>query len=244
MRYQRVLVKLSGGALRGEEGEVFSSKVLEYVVEEITSLQKMGIQVALVVGGGNLFRGSLSRRWKLERAEGDQVGMLGTVVNGLILRALLSGHLQSRVRVLTSIAIEGVAESYIRQKALHYLGKGDLLIFVGGIGQPFVTTDYAAVQRAVEMQCQALLVAKEGVEGVYSADPKKNPRAHLYQTLSHRHLIEKQIDVMDQAAILLAEQFSLPLHICNFSDSSALEKICSGQKVGTHIYAGATMMEK
>src|SRR4051794_13432177 len=184
MRYRRVVVKLSGAALSGPEPVGLDAAALEHVAAQILSIAEHGVQTAIVVGGGNFFRGSLAERWGIERAEADAVGILGTVMNGLMLRGVLTARADREVRVMTAVPIPSVAEPFIRLRAQAHLDKGHIVILAGGIGQPYVTTDYPGVQRALELNADALLVAKHGVDGVYSGDPRTDPAARRYERLA------------------------------------------------------------
>ncbi len=163
MRYKRVLLKLSGGALAGESNFGFSTERLEHISSELLSLTEIGVQVCVVVGGGNIFRGKMAELWGIERAEADNIGTLATVINSLMLRGVLTSKTDRQVRVMTAVPINAVAEPYIRLRAIHHLEKGYIVIFAGGNGQPYVTTDYPSVQRAIETRCDAILVAKHGI---------------------------------------------------------------------------------
>lgn len=237
-RYKRILLKLSGGALAGESTFGFAPAQLEHISNEILSLTESGVQVGVVVGGGNIFRGNMADLWGIERAEADNIGTLATVVNSLMLRGVLTSKTAREVRVMTSIPINAVAEPYIRLRAIHHLEKGYVVIFAGGNGQPYVTTDYPSVQRAIETRCDAILVAKSGVDGVYEADPKTTSHAKRYATLSYKEVVMNDIHVMDQSAILLARDHNLPLHIFNFAANGSMSKICSGANQGTLVYSG------
>ncbi|MCL6549169.1 MAG: UMP kinase, partial [Alicyclobacillus sp.] len=231
--YQRVLLKLSGGALAGTDRSSFDSHQLEHIAREVLMVADMGIQVAIVIGGGNIFRGRLAEDWGIERAEADNIGTLATVINSLMLRGVLSARTDREVRVMTAMPIPTVAEPYIRLRAIHHLEKGYIVIFAGGNGQPYVTTDYPAVQRAIETRCQAILVAKHGVDGVYDADPRKHANAKRFATLDYDDVIRRGINVMDQSAILLARDYNLPVHVFNFDESGVMARICAGEDVGT-----------
>lgn len=235
MRYKRVLIKLSGGALADKEGNNFGTEELDHIAGEIISIVNMGIEVSLVVGGGNIFRGSLADTWGIERVEADSIGTLGTIINSLMLRGVLKSKTDKEVRVMTSIPVSTVAEPYIRLRAVHHLDKGYIVIFGGGNGQPFVTTDYPSVQRAIETNSEAILVAKQGVDGVFTSDPKRNKKAKMYHNLNYDDVVTNNIKVMDQSALLLARDYKLPVHIFNFDQAGIMEKICSGQKRGTLI---------
>ncbi|TMU87602.1 UMP kinase [Bacillus sp. BHET2] len=235
MGYKRVLIKLSGGALADKEGNNFGTEELEHIASEILSIVEMGMEVAVVVGGGNIFRGNLADTWGIERVEADSIGTLGTIINSLMLRGVLKSKTDKEVRVMTSIPVSTVAEPYIRLRALHHLDKGYIVIFGGGNGQPFVTTDYPSVQRAIETNCDAILVAKQGVDGVFTSDPKWDKEAKMYHNLNYDDVVMNNIKVMDQSALLLARDYQLPVHIFNFGQVGIMKKICSGQKLGTLI---------
>lgn len=241
-RYKRVLLKLSGGAIADEAGSGFSVSHLNHIANEVAALVQLGVEVAIVVGGGNIFRGKLAENWGIERAEADNIGTLATVINSLMLRGVLHPKLSTQVRVMTSIPINSVAEPYIRLRAIHHLEKGYVVIFAGGNGQPFVTTDYPSVQRAVETRCEAVLVAKHGVDGVYEKDPRQHPNARKYTVLHYQDAIAEQVAVMDQSAILLARDYNLPLHIFDFTCPDAMKRICSGEDIGTLVYARQTVV--
>lgn len=237
-RYKRVMLKLSGGALAGESTFGFASERLEHISTELLSLTAMGVEVCIVVGGGNIFRGNMAQLWGIERAEADNIGTLATVVNSLMLRGVLSSKTDREVRVMTAVPINAVAEPYIRLRAIHHLEQGYVVIFAGGNGQPYVTTDYPSVQRAIETRCDAILVAKHGVDGVYEADPKTHPTARKYATLSYKDVITQDISVMDQSAMLLARDHEISMHIFNFESSGAMSRICSGEDLGTLVFGG------
>ena len=184
-RYRRVVVKLSGEALAGAAGTGADPASLARVADEVLSVHELGVQVAVVVGGGNYFRGRMADGWGISRAEADNIGMLGTVMNALMLRGALTARTDADVRVMTAVPIHSVAEPFIRLRAVHHLERGMIVLLAGGIGQPYVTTDYPAVQRALELDADALLVAKHGVDGVYDADPKHHPDAKRYTSLTY-----------------------------------------------------------
>jgi len=235
MRYKRVLVKLSGGAVAEENGFGFDPMRLEHISGEILGLLNMGVEVAIVMGGGNIFRGNMADIWGIERVEADNIGTLATVINSLMLRGVLKARVNREVRVMTSVPINAVAEPYIRLRAVHHLEKGYVVIFAGGNGQPYVTTDYPAVQRALEVEADALLVAKHGVDGVFTADPQKDSTARQFAEISYDDVIRQDLRVMDQSAMVLAREHGLPLHVFNFEQTGAMVNICRGEKVGTYI---------
>ncbi|MCK9909751.1 UMP kinase, partial [Microbacteriaceae bacterium K1510] len=184
-RYQRVLIKVSGGAVAGTSEFGFDHSQLEHIANELLSVVEMGLEVAIVIGGGNIFRGTMASAWGIDRVEADNIGTLATVINSLMLRGVLRSKTDREVRVMTSVPINSVAEPYIRLRAMHHLDNGYLVIFAGGNGQPYVTTDYPAVQRSLEIQADAILVAKQGVDGVFNGDPRKLKEARRYASLSY-----------------------------------------------------------
>ncbi|WP_108670966.1 UMP kinase [Peribacillus acanthi] len=242
MKYKRVLLKLSGGALTGKNGDSFGVDNLEHITDEIISLTSLGMEVCIVIGGGNIFRGNLSEQWGIDRVEADNIGTLGTIINSLMLRGVLKSKVNKEVRVMTAVPAPSVAEPYIRLRAVHHLERGYIVIFGGGNGQPFVTTDYPSVQRAVEMNCDALFVAKQGVNGVYTADPKFAKDAKLYQSLNYEDVVKNGIKVMDQSALLLARDFGLPVHIFDFNEAGAMRRISLGEEIGTIISDRETVL--
>ena len=240
--YKRVLIKLSGGALADQTGNSFNSKRLEHIANEILSIVDLGIEVSIVIGGGNIFRGHLAEEWGIDRVEADNIGTLGTIINSLMLRGVLTSKTNKEVRVMTSIPFNAVAEPYIRLRAVHHLDNGYIVIFGGGNGQPFVTTDYPSVQRAIEMNSDAILVAKQGVDGVFTSDPKHNKAAKMYKKLNYNDIVRQNIQVMDQAALLLARDYNLPAHVFNFDEPGVMKRICLGEHVGTLINDDVTML--
>ena len=236
-RYRRVVVKLSGEALAGSAGAGVDPTSLAQVATEVLSLHELGVQVAVVVGGGNYFRGRMADSWGISRAEADNIGMLGTVMNALMLRGVLTGKTDTDVRVMTAIPIQSVAEPFIRLRAIRHLERGLIVLLAGGIGQPYVTTDYPAVQRALELDADALLVAKHGVDGVYDSDPRDNPAAARYSQLTYDEALAAGVHVMDTSAFVLANEQALTMHVFNVATSGAMRQIAEGADVGTLITA-------
>jgi uridylate kinase len=234
-QYKRVLIKLSGGALADKDGNSFGTLNLDRIANEILTIVDSGIEVSIVVGGGNIFRGNLADTWGIDRVEADNIGTLGTIINSLMLRGVLKSKTDKEVRVMSAIPVTAVAEPYIRLRAIHHLEKGYIVIFGGGNGQPFVTTDYPSVQRAIESNSEAILVAKQGVDGVYTSDPKRDNEAKMYSNLNYNDVVTNNIKVMDQSALLLARDYNLPVHIFNFDEVGVMKKICMGQQIGTLI---------
>ncbi len=199
------------------------------------SVVNLGVEVSLVIGGGNIFRGNMAESWGIERAEADNIGTLATVVNSLMLRGVLKAKTQKEVRVMTAIPATSVAEPYIRLRAIHHLEKGYIVIFAGGNGQPYVTTDYPSVQRAIEVNCDALLVAKQGIDGVLNADPKFDKEARKFRSLHYNDVLLHNLKVMDQSAFILARDYNLPMHVFNFDQPGSMKEICEGKNNGTII---------
>ncbi len=240
-RYRRVLIKLSGGAVAGNTEFGFAPEKLEHIANEILSVVNLGVEVSLVIGGGNIFRGNMAESWGIERAEADNIGTLATVINSLMLRGVLKAKTDKEVRVMTALPVTSVAEPYIRLRAMHHLEKGYIVIFAGGNGQPYVTTDYPSVQRAIEVNCDALLVAKQGVDGVLSADPRHDREARKFKSLHYNDVLQHNLKVMDQSAFILARDYNLPMHVFNFDNPGSMKEICEGIPNGTIISSDSTL---
>jgi uridylate kinase len=229
------VVKLSGEALAGAAGSGADPASLSRVADEILSVRTLGVQVAVVVGGGNFFRGRMAEGWGIGRAEADNIGMLGTIMNALMLRGALTARTEIDVRVMTAIPVQSVAEPFIRLRALRHLRHGSIVLLGGGIGQPYVTTDYPAVQRALELEADALLVAKRGVDGVYDSDPKINPDAVRYEHLTYAEALAAGVRVMDTSALVLADEQELTMHVFDVAAVGVMRAICEGADLGTRI---------
>lgn len=238
MRYHRILVKLSGGAIAGDHSWGFDPQSLNHIADEVLGLHALGVQVGVVVGGGNIFRGELGEEWGIERAEADNIGMIATVINCLMLRGVLTARGGVDVRVMTAIPINTVAEPFIRLRAIRHLEHGCIVVLAAGTGNPYVTTDYPAVQRALELRAEALLAAKHGIDGLYTADPRRDPSAQRYRTIDYNTVIRENLRALDQAAVLLARDHDLPIHIFNFDTPDLMRRICQGEDVGTLIGQG------
>ncbi len=234
-RYRRVVVKLSGEALAGAAGTGADPASLARVADEVLSVHELGVEVAVVVGGGNYFRGRMADGWGISRAEADNIGMLGTVMNALMLRGALTARTDADIRVMTAMPIHSVAEPFIRLRAVHHLERGMIVVLAGGIGQPYVTTDYPAVQRALELDADALLVAKHGVDGVYDADPKHHPDAKRYTSLTYDEALAAGVRIMDTSAFVLANEQSLTMHVFDVGAVGVMRGICEGLELGTKI---------
>ena len=237
LRYQRVVVKLSGESLAGSGSAGVDPASLAHLAEEILSLHELGVQVAVVLGGGNFFRGRMAQGWGISRAEADNIGMLGTVMNALMLRGALTARTKADVRVMTAIPIQSVAEPFIRLRAVRHLDRGLIVLLAGGIGQPYVTTDYPAVQRALELDADALLVAKNGVDGIYDSDPATNPAAVRYARLTYAEALAVGVRVMDTSALVLAGEENLRMHVFDVAATGVMRQICQGAEVGTSLAA-------
>jgi uridylate kinase len=228
-------MKLSGGAIAGEGAWGFDPTALNHIADEILKLHQAGIQVGIMVGGGNIFKGELSETWGIERAEADNIGMMATVVNSLLLRGVLEARGNAEVRVMTAIPINAVAEPYIRLRAIRHLEHQAVVVLAAGTGNPYVTTDYPAVQRALELRAEALLAAKNGTDGIYTGDPRQEPQARRYSMISYNTVIAGNLRVLDQAAVLLARDYNLPIHVFDFDAPDAMLRICHGEHIGTYI---------
>jgi uridylate kinase len=241
-RYARVVLKVSGEALAGERGWGVDPAALAHVAREILAVHELGVQVAVVIGGGNYFRGRMADGWGIGRAEADNIGMLATVMNALMMRGVLTGSGAGDagldVRVMTAVPMNSVAEPFIRLRAIRHLEHGSVVLLAGGIGQPYVTTDYPAVQRALELGADTLLVAKRGVDGVYDDDPNKNPNARRFTELTYSEALARNLKVMDTAAFVLANEQNLLMHLFDVAATGAMRALCQGEEIGTRIIPG------
>jgi len=230
--FQRVLLKLSGEALMGELEYGADPARIQAIAHELARIQSQGVQIALVIGAGNIYRGMKGAAAGMDRATADYMGMLATVLNSLALQDALEKQ-GADTRVLSAITISEVAEPYIRRRAMRHLEKGRLVIFAAGTGNPFFTTDTAAALRASEIHAEAILMAKNGVEGVYSADPAVDPGAEFIPQITHMEAIQRRLGVMDATALTLCMENGLPLYVFNMDDERNISRIISGQRVGT-----------
>ena len=230
--YGRVLLKLSGEALMGDRDYGTDPERVQAVAQEIAAIHKRGVEVAVVVGGGNIYRGLEAAARGMDRATGDYMGMLATVLNALALQdALEKSEIPTRVQ--SAITISEVAEPYIRRRAVRHLEKGRVVIFAAGTGNPFFTTDTAAALRAAEVHAEVVLMAKNGIEGVYSADPAKDPNAQFIPEITHKEALTQGLQVMDSTAFALCMDNNLPIIVFNMADGSNINRIVSGERVGT-----------
>lgn len=230
--YKRVVIKLSGEALAGELGFGFSPEVIKSIAGEIKDVIDLGVEVALVVGGGNIWRGKIGAEMGMERANADYMGMLGTVMNALALQDSLE-NLGVPTRVQSSIVMTQVAEPYIRRKAVRHLEKARVVIFAAGTGNPYFSTDTTAALRAAEINADAILMAKNNVDGVYSADPKLDSAAVKYDTLTYLDVIQQGLQVMDSTASTLCMDNDIKLVVFNLSEPGNIKRAVMGEKIGT-----------
>lgn len=230
---KRFVLKLSGQAIAGGDTFGFDSDRVTHLATEVLAARAAGAEIAVVIGGGNVFRGNRSEEWGIDRVEADNIGMLGTVINAVLLRSRLTTLGEYDVRLMTAIPINNLAEPYIRLRALRHLAKGSIVVLACGNGQPFTTTDYPAVQRAIELGAHGLLVAKNGADGIYDADPNKVPTARPFERLGYQEAIDRQLRVMDQSAFVLARDHRLPLHVFDIDPPGAAAAICRSTPVGT-----------
>ena len=231
LRYRRVLLKLSGEALAGDRGLGFDFETIDRLAGEVVEIVGMGAQVGLVIGGGNIVRGSQLSKTGMDRVSADYMGMLGTVINAMALQDVLEKK-GVDTRVMTAIRMEEIAEPFIRRRAMRHFEKGRTVIFAAGTGNPYFSTDTAAVLRAIQMKADIIIKATS-VEGVYSADPKKDPNAKFYETVSYRDVMLEELGVMDQTAITLCKENALPLIVLNIHQSGAVARAIRGERVGT-----------
>ncbi len=230
--FKRILLKLSGESLMGDLDYGTDPDRVRAVAEAIKTVHDRGVEIAVVVGGGNIFRGMKAAASGMDRATGDYMGMLATVLNALPLQDALE-QLGVVVRLQSAVTIAEVAEPYIRRRAMRHLEKGRVVIFAAGTGNPFFTTDTAAALRAVEVHAEAILMAKNGVEGVFDDDPRENPDATLLTEITHMDALRRGLKVMDATALTLCMENGLPIHVFNMDDERNIDRIVSGERVGT-----------
>ena len=236
IKYKRVLIKLSGESLSGMDvnGTIFNSNTLNKIALSIQKVYNEGVDVAVVVGAGNIFRGKMAKDLKIDRSSADYMGMLGTIINSLALQGVIEG-LGIPTRVQTALQINQVAEPYIRRRAIRHLEKRRVVIFAGGTGNPYFTTDTSAALRAKEIDAEILIMVKNGVDGVYSADPKVDKNAVKIDSLSYMDLLQNSLAVMDNTAISLCMDNKLKIIVTNLASEDNLIKIVRGEEIGTII---------
>ncbi|UWX55466.1 UMP kinase [Maribacter litopenaei] len=233
MRYKRILLKLSGEALMGEKQYGIDPKRLDEYAEEIKKVVDKGIEVAIVIGGGNIFRGLSGAATGMDRVQGDHMGMLATVINGLALQSALEMK-DVQTRLQSAIKINEVAEPFIRRRAMRHLEKGRVVIFGGGTGNPYFTTDSAAVLRAIEIEADVILKGTR-VDGIYTSDPEKDKNATKFETISFKDVLQKGLKVMDTTAFTLSQENELPIVVFDMNKKGNLLKIVDGEAVGTTV---------
>jgi uridylate kinase len=238
-RFGRILLKLSGEALMGRLEYGTDAAEVDRIATQVASLRERGVEVAIVVGAGNIYRGLDGAAGGMDRATGDYMGMLATVLNALTLQDALE-RMGAHTRVMSAIDVKEVAEPYIRRRAMRHLEKGRIVIFAAGTGNPFFTTDTAAALRALEIHAEAILMAKNGVEGVYDSDPATNPDAKFIPEITHREAIEQGLKVMDSTALSLCMDNDLPIYVFNMADEQNIDRIVSGETVGTLVSNGTS----
>ena len=231
MKYKRIMLKVSGEALAGDEGFGISPRMLNFLAGEIEQVHKLGLQIAVVTGGGNILRGIPASAEGMDRSSADYIGMLATVMNGLALQDALE-RLKIDTRVQTAIEMREVAEPFIRRRAIRHLEKGRVVIFVGGTGNPYFSTDTAAALRAMEVRCEVVFKATK-VDGVYTADPLLDPSAKKFDELSYIEVLNRQLKVMDSTAISLCMDNLFPIVVFNLHEPGILRQLVFGEKVGT-----------
>ncbi len=233
MKYKRILLKLSGEALMGNQKYGIDSNVLSAYAQDINSIVNKGVELAIVIGGGNIYRGVQSEESGFDRVQGDHMGMLATIINGMALQSALES-LNIQTRLQTAIRMEQIAEPYIRRKAIRHLEKNRVVIFGGGTGNPYFTTDTAAALRAVEIEADSILKGTR-VDGVYSADPEKDQSATKFDFISFDEAYKMDLKIMDLTAFTLCKENKLPINVFNMNIKGNLAKVCEGKKVGTLI---------
>lgn len=233
MKYKRILLKLSGEALMGENQYGIDPKKLAEYAAEIKKVHEQGIEIAIVIGGGNIFRGVSGASAGMDRVQGDYMGMLATIINGMALQGALE-EVGLLTRLQTALKIEAVAEPYIKRRAVRHLEKGRIVIFGAGTGNPYFTTDTAAVLRGVEINADVILKGTR-VDGVYTADPEKDPNAVKYESITFSDVIKKGLNVMDSTAFTLSLENELPIVVFDMNKENNLLKVCQGETIGTTV---------
>ena len=234
LKYRRVLLKLSGEALAGDQGFGISPPVVERLTQEIKTVHEMGVVLGLVIGGGNIVRGTTASQQGMDRVKADYMGMLATVINALAVQDLLE-HKGVEVRVMTAIRMEQLAEPYIRRRALRHMEKGRVVIFAGGTGNPYFSTDTAAVLRGIEMNADVIIKATK-VDGVYTADPAKDPTATFIPDITFMETLSRELAVMDAAAISLCKENSIPILVMSTDQPQAVARAVRGERIGTLVH--------
>lgn len=237
VKYKRVLLKLSGESLGGDSGSGIDFPALTKIAKQIKRIRELGVSVAIVVGGGNIWRGAKAETNGMDRATADYAGMLATVINALALQDVLE-KTGVDTRTQSAIVISQVAEPYIRRRAIRHMEKGRVVIFAAGTGNPYMTTDTAAALRAIEIGADVLLISKNNVDGVYTTDPRKDPKARKLDRITHLKALNRRLEVMDATALTLCMENRLPIIVFDLMAPQGIEKAVSGKPVGTLIYSG------
>jgi uridylate kinase len=243
VRYRRILLKLSGEALLGDRAYGVDPAFCAFVARQVSEVHRLGVQIGIVVGGGNIFRGLAAAASGMDRATGDYIGMLATVMNGLALQDAIE-RAGIPTRVMSAIQMNEVAEPYIRRRAIRHMEKGRVVILAAGTGNPYFTTDTAAALRALELDVDVLLMAKHGVDGVYSDDPRTNPAARRFRQVNHQDAIERNLKVMDTAALSLCRENGLPILVFDMTGSDSIYAAVSGSAIGTLVTTGETIVDE
>lgn len=231
LKYKRVLLKLSGEALAGDRGFGIEPSVVDRLTDEIRSIVEMGVSLGVVIGGGNIVRGAMASKEGMDRVQADYMGMLSTVINALAVQDLLE-HKGVETRVMTAIRMEEIAEPYIRRRAMRHIEKGRVVLFAGGTGNPYFSTDTAAVLRAIEMESDVVIKATK-VQGVYTADPVTDPEAEFIPSISFQEVVQRELAVMDAAAVSLCKENGLPIIVLNLENRGAVGNAIRGERIGT-----------
>ncbi len=236
-KYKRVLLKMSGEALLGDRAFGIDPRYVRYLAEEVRSIHDLGVETAIVIGGGNFLRGAAVAEQGVEEATAHYMGMLAMIINALALQSQLEA-VGLETRVQTALTISEVAEPYIRRRAIRHLEKGRVVVFAAGTGNPFFTSDTAAALRAAEIDAEVILMAKNKVDGVYDADPRTVPGAKKYERLTYQEMLEKKLGVMDQTAAALAAERKIDILVFDVSQRGAMKRVVMGESVGTLVHAG------
>ena len=234
--YKRILLKLSGEALKGDTEFGIDPQTVNRIAKQIKDVHDLGVEIGIVVGGGNIWRGATAAQLGMDRAQADYMGMLATVMNGLAIQDALE-HIGVPTRAMTALSIDEVAEGYIRRRAIRHLEKGRVCIFVGGLGSPYFSTDTACVLRGTEIGAEVILMAKNGTDGVYDSDPRTNPNAKLYTEVAFSEILAKNLKVMDLTAASLCKENKLEIIVFNMNKDGNIVKAVNGEKIGTHVTA-------
>ncbi len=231
--FRRILLKVSGEGLAGKQGFGLDAATMDFYAEEILAVRKLGVEVAVVVGGGNFFRGDSEAARGIERSTADHMGMLATVINSLALQSVLENHGMD-TRVMSAIEMKAVCESYIRRRAVRHMEKGRVVIFGGGTGNPYFSTDTAAALRGFEIGADIIMKATK-VDGVYNKDPKKHPDAEMYDTITYMDVVDQRLKAMDTTATTMCMENNMPIIVFNFLEEGNLKRVVLGEKVGTTV---------